>query len=68
MNVLAEKIEQLKKMQESIISRLSDETIIKEHDKMKQLNTEFKSVETEIANAQAEWDKMYLQLMESEEN
>ncbi|HKR06997.1 MAG TPA: ABC-F family ATP-binding cassette domain-containing protein [Bacteroidia bacterium] len=63
-NILEEKIEQLKMKKENLLVQLSDESILKEHDKMKLFNHELKTVEEEIEKMQSEWEQFYLQLME----
>lgn len=61
---LEEKIEQLKKKKETIVTQLSDESVLKEHEKMKQLNVEFKAIEEQIEKTQSEWESFYMKLME----
>jgi ATP-binding cassette, subfamily F, member 3 len=63
-NSLEEKIEQLKKKKQNIVLQLSDESLLKDHEKMKRLNHEFKTIEEEIEKTQSEWEQFYLQLME----
>jgi ATP-binding cassette subfamily F protein 3 len=63
-NNLEEQINQLKKKKEQIVLQLSDESVLKEHNKMKTLNYEFNTMEEQIKKMQNEWEQLYLQLME----
>lgn len=63
-NSLEDKIEQLKKKRDFILTSLSDEITLKDHEKVKFLNMDLKQVEAEIKLVQIEWEKWYVQLME----
>lgn len=62
-STLEEKIESLKKKKSELEQQLSNQAILKQHDKMQQLNREYKDTEKEIAGIQEEWEKRFEELM-----
>ncbi len=66
--LLEQQIAELEKKKELLMAQLSDNAVLKEHETVKQLNAEFKSVEENLASIQEEWEQVYLRWMQMEDN